>query len=66
MVHSGIAAAILPKQFIQTDASAAGVTLFALEQHTYIRQSAIVTRRGQYIPEYAQYAMDFLKNQAGK
>lgn len=61
MVQAGIAATILPKQFIQADVGRSNVTLFALEQDAYVRQSAIVTRRGQYISEYAQYAIELLK-----
>ena len=57
MVQAGIAATILPKQFIQKSDN---VTLFEINQDTYVRQSAIVTRRGQYISEYAQYAMELL------
>ena len=38
--------------------------LFSLRQDSYIRQPAIVTRRGQYISEYAQYAMDWLIDRA--
>jgi len=61
MVQAGLAATILPKQFIQADIKSSNVTLFELKQDTYVRQSAIVTRRGQYISEYAQYAMELLK-----
>lgn len=60
MVQAGIAATILPKQFIQADIKSSDVTLFELKQDTYVRQSAIVTRRGQYISEYAKYAMELL------
>jgi len=60
MVQSGIAATILPEQFIRADIASSDVTLLNLRQDAYVRQSAIVTRRGQYISEYAQYAMDLL------
>ena len=63
MVQAGIAATILPKQFIQSEIASSNVTLFSLRQDTYVRQSAIVTRRGQYISEYAQYAMELLINE---
>ena len=62
MVQAGIAATILPKQFIQSEIDSSDVTLFNLEQDMYVRQSAIVTRKGQYISEYAKYAMELLVN----
>lgn len=63
MVQSGIAAALLPKQFIQADYADNDVTLFELRQGHYVRQPAIVTRKGQFISEYAQYAIDYFLQQ---
>ncbi|MBR3928537.1 MAG: LysR family transcriptional regulator [Clostridia bacterium] len=63
MVQAGLAATILPKQFIQADIASSNVTLFALNQNSYIRQSAIVTRKGQYVSEYAKYAIQLLTGQ---
>lgn len=64
MAQAGIGATLLPKQFIQADLSHADVTLFALHQNDYDRQPAIVTRRGQFISEYARYAMQLLTGEA--
>lgn len=64
IVQSGIAATLLPKQFIQSGADK-DVTLFEISQDTYVRQPAIVLRRGQFISEYARYAINLLTNQQG-
>jgi len=65
MVQSGLAATILPKQFVRAGSASSDVTLFEINQDPYVRQPAIVTRRGQFISEYAQYAMDWLKEHNG-
>lgn len=64
MVQEGVAAAILPRQFVQSGAAQNSMTLFELRQDTYIRQPAVVTRRGQFISEYAQYAISLLREKA--
>lgn len=65
MAQSGLAATLLPKQFIQSGADK-DLTLFEIPQDTYVRQPAIVLRRGQFISEYAQYAIDLLTSHYGK
>ncbi len=60
MANEGLAAAIIPMQFIGAE-TLGNVTLFEINQDAYVRQPAIVTRRGQFISEYAQFAMDLLK-----
>ncbi|MBE5774346.1 MAG: LysR family transcriptional regulator [Clostridiales bacterium] len=60
MVQAGMAATLLPRQFIQAEMTGESITLFEIDQDTYVRQPAVVTRRGQYISEYARYAMDLL------
>ncbi len=60
MVQAGIAATILPKQFAQSDYSGKNIALFEIDQDTYVRQPVIVTRRGQFISEYAQCAIQIL------
>lgn len=64
MVRAGVAATLIPKQFIRSNPDACNVTLFPLQQASYVRQPAIVLRRGQYLSPYAQYAIDLLKNKA--
>lgn len=61
MVQSGVAAAVLPKQFVQSNLSCRDITLFELDHEAYVRQPAIVTRRGQFVSEYAQHAMELLQ-----
>lgn len=60
MAQAGIGAALLPLQFVGGKRFCDDLVLFSLKNkaHTYTRQPAIVTKRGQYISEYAKYAMD--------
>jgi len=60
MVQSGMAATLLPRQFIQSEMTDEHIALFEINQDTYVRQPAVVTRKGQYISKYARYAMDLL------
>ncbi len=62
VVKSGVAATIIPKQFVEARGDYAGVKLFEIENIPYTRQSAIVTRRGQFISKYAEYAIKQLTN----
>lgn len=65
MVCAGVAATLIPKQFIRRG-KAVGVTLFPIRQDSYTRQPAIILRRGQYVSPYARFAMDYLLEQAHK
>ena len=60
LVKAGVAATLLPKQFLQYEPERSNMTLFELKQDEYIRQPGIVFRRGQYISKCAQYAMELL------
>lgn len=62
MAHAGIGAALLPLQFISSQNFDDSLCLFTIRNNSYVRQPAIVTRRGQYISEYARYAMELLQN----
>jgi len=59
MSRAGIGAALLPKQLIDDD-HRDRVTLFKLTHDIYARQPAVVTRKGQYISQYAKYAISLL------
>lgn len=61
MAQAGLAATILPVQFMRSELLNSNITIFEIDQSTFIRQPAIVTRRGQFISEYAQYAIDLLR-----
>jgi DNA-binding transcriptional LysR family regulator len=60
MARAGIGATILPLQFVDSDSFDKNVKLFSIKDNTFTRQPAIVTRRGQYLPEYAKYAISLL------
>ena len=62
MARAGVGAVLLPLQFVETGNFDENLTLFPLKEDVYSRQPAIVTRRNQYISEYAAYAMELLKN----
>jgi len=36
------------------------ISLFSLKDSVHSRQPVVITRRGQYISEYAQYAIQLL------
>lgn len=61
MARAGVGAVLLPLQFVGTENASERITLYPLEKNVYHRQPAIVTRRGQFISEYAAYAMELLK-----
>ena len=60
MAQAGIGATLLPLQFVDNDTLDNAVTLYALLGDAQTRQPAIVTRRGQYLSDYAVYAMQLL------
>ncbi len=59
MACAGIGATLLPLQFTR-DEAADGVALFPLKNNVFTRQPVIITRRGQYLSEYAAYAIRLL------
>lgn len=61
MVKAGLAASLLPRQFVQGEAERSGVTLLEIGKGDLLRQPAIVTRRGQFVSEYAKYAIEWMK-----
>lgn len=62
MVKSGVAATIIPKQFVLVKGDGSKVKLFGIKNTPYTRQSAVVLRHGQFVSEYAKYAIEKLKN----
>ncbi len=60
MAQTGIGATLLPLPFIKADRFEGQLTLFAFKNKSYTRQPAIITRRGQYVSDFARYAMDLL------
>lgn len=61
MAHAGVGAALLPLQFLSSQSFDDKLHLFTIRNNAYTRQPAIVTRRGQYISDYARYAMELLR-----
>ena len=59
MARAGVGATLLPLQFVRRSAGADMVAL-PLQNVVYSRQSAVVTRRGQYLSEAARYAIELL------
>lgn len=63
IARSGVAATILPGQFVSEEMNDANITVIDIKDVKYDRQPAIVTRRGQYITEVAKYAINLLTNE---
>lgn len=62
MACTGIGATLLPLQFVRNFIFADKINLYIPDCNINIRQPAIITRHGQYISEYAQFAIDLLTN----
>ena len=60
LVLAGVGAAVLPLPFIEDFLSDQRITLYTIRNNAYSRRSAAVTRRGQYLSEYAKYALELL------
>ena len=60
MACSGVAATLLPLQFVNSAAADRKLIVKKLTNSVQLRQPAIVTRKGQYISPYAKYAIDLL------
>ena len=66
MAISGVAATVLPLQFVGSEHYDKKVSVLKIKDAAYLRQPAIVTRKGQYISPAARYAMDTLTKIQGK
>lgn len=60
MARSGVGATLLPYQFVRRDNFDDNLTLVPIRDNVYQRQPAIVFRRGQYISDYAEFAIRLL------
>ena len=61
LCRAGVGATLLPLQYVkQSGDNWEGVVLYALKQPMQTRQPVIVTRRGQYLSPYAEYAIGLL------
>lgn len=60
LCRAGVGATLLPRQFVRHSDACEGVVLYALDKAMQTRQPVIVTRRGQYLSPYAEYAIRLL------
>ena len=60
MACAGVAATILPLQFIKRNAYTDKISVIDMKDTVYTRQPAIVTKRGQYLSAAAKYAISLL------
>lgn len=60
MACAGVAATILPLQFVNHYGMGDHLTVIDIRNTLYTRQPVIITRKGQYVSPPAQYAMDVL------
>ncbi len=61
IASSGVAATLLPKQFVRSRAGKGEFTLFELNDNTSLRQPAVVRKKGQFKSKYADYAIKLLE-----
>lgn len=61
MARAGVGAVLLPLQLAEMENTDESLRLYPLKKGIYSRQPAVVTRRGQYMSEYAAYAINLLK-----
>lgn len=60
MALAGVGATLLPLQFIRSKQFNSDLILYTVRNCDYIRQPVVVTRRGQYLSDYAKYAIALL------
>lgn len=58
LAREGVGAALLPYQFAHLGSFREKLNLIPILDNVYTRQPAVAYRRGQYLPEYAVYAME--------
>lgn len=63
MARAGVGAVLLPLQLAEQENLDGHLRIYPLQKALYSRQAAVVIRRGQYISDYAAYAIDLLKKQ---
>ena len=58
---SGVGATLLPLQFVNSEIRGDKLVVMEIENNVYLRQPAVVIKRGQYVSEYARYALELLR-----
>ena len=56
----GVGATLIPLQYVKHLGACDKVKIFKLKHNLYTRQPVIITRKGQYISEYAKHAIKLL------
>lgn len=64
MACSGVAAALLPLQFVNNADTSRSIRVIELEDKINLRQPAVVYKKGQYLSRYAKYAVELLQGTA--
>lgn len=57
MAHAGVGATLLPFQFVHGGRFDDNLTLLQIKNNSYSRQPVIVYKKGQYLSEFARYAI---------
>ena len=65
MCRAGIGATLLPRQFVESMDTGDRLRLYTLRHGVRSRQPAVVVRRGQYLSEYAAFAIRLLTESYG-
>lgn len=60
MACAGVAATVLPLQFVSSEFSGEKISVMKILDVPYLRQPAVVIKKGQYVSEYAKYAIKLL------
>lgn len=60
MARAGVGAALLPLQFVHSQNFDDDLSLYIVNNSLYTRQPVIVTRKGQFLSPYAEYAIKLL------
>lgn len=60
LAREGVGATLLPLQFVDHENSNENVVLYPLKSAVSQRQPVVVRRKGQYLSEYAKYAIELL------
>ena len=66
LAHAGIGAALLPLQLVSHSNFDDNLTIYKLKETYTQRQPVIIRRKGQYLSEYAKYAIEILTESAGQ
>lgn len=60
MACAGVGATLLPLQFINSENKSKEIRVIKLKDDVYLRQPAVVIKKGQYLSPYAKYAIELL------